>query len=253
MANLLGGMNSNAKTIKGLDAAGIEGVILYLAAADSVSEALGKQVTVCPWADGCEKPCLVGAGRGRMSPVQKGRQRKTLLFFQDRPAFMAQLRRELGSLVKRAAKKGLQATARLDGTSDLGLDVKLAPEFPAIQFYGYTKSEKRVMDWLKGTRGNRHYTFSRSAGNWDACQRVLEAGGNVAVVSMAPRPEAFSGFPTVDGDAHDFRFLDPPGTEVWLKAKGTKAMLADGLESGFILPGTENPDAPIRFTLKIAA
>ena len=239
MPRLLSPMNSNAKTTKGLDEKGIEGVILYLSAADSAAKKLGRKITVCPWSDGCEEPCLVGAGRGRMSPVQAGRLRKTLMYFNEKSRFLGELTHELGLLSKRATKKGKIATARLDGTSDLGLDRVVAPYFPEIKFYGYTKSEKRITDWLTETdtvpSQNRHYTFSRGATNQEACERVLALGGNVAVPSVLERPETFMGYPTLNGDKHDFRFLDKPGHIVWLTAKGTNDMIRSGINSGFII------------------
>lgn len=44
-------------------------------------------------------------------------------------------------------------------------------------------------------------------------------------------PTRYLGFPVVDGDETDLRFLDPPGVVVGLSAKGT-AKLED---SGFVV------------------
>jgi hypothetical protein len=42
----------------------------------------------------------------------------------------------------------------------------------------------------------------------------------VAVVFANGLPPIWKGFPVIDGDVSDLRFLDPRGTVVGLKAKG---------------------------------
>jgi hypothetical protein len=69
---------------------------------------------------------------------------------------------------------------------------------------------------------NYDLTFSRSEDNDDDCRRVLQAGGRVAVVfRRPPLPASWQGHRVIDGDSSDFRFLDPRGVVVGLKAKGS--------------------------------
>ena len=241
---ILSNMASNPKTVKELKERGIEGVILHLASADSVSEILGRDVTVCPLArvNKCDIPCLDHQGRGRMNSVQDARLKKTARFFTDRKGFMDDLRAALRNLEKRANKKGFLPVARLDGTSDLGLALKLSDEFPKIQFYDYTKVTRRMRRWMKarkwwpvgkfGSYHNVHLTYSLGAGNEYDALNVLEDGGNVAVVFRLkkgePLPRRWNNYEVIDGDTHDFRFLDCPrleslgyGAVVGLRAKGT--------------------------------
>ncbi len=49
---------------------------------------------------------------------------------------------------------------------------------------------------------------------------MLSNGINVAVVFKDKLPAEFLGFPVIDGDISDTRFLDSQGVIVGLKAKG---------------------------------
>lgn len=232
---------SNPKTLKLLDELGIEGIGLSLAPADEVAPYLGRGVTVCPFAraNECDRVCLAFGGRGALGTetdpwnhaIHRARIRRTLAYFVLRHEFMARLRHELRLLVKRARKKGRRAVARLDVLSDLGLAERLAPEFPEVTFYDYTKVAARVRRWLRGGPANYHLTFSRGSANGAEARALAEAGANVAVVFRDELPERWYGRPVVWGDEHDFRFLDPRGVVVGLVAKG----LARHDESGFVV------------------
>jgi hypothetical protein len=113
---------------------------------------------------------------------------------------------------------------RLDGKS-------LMEMFPAVQFYDYTKSERRMFDFLLGKMpANYHMTFSRSENNEASCARVLALKGNVAAV-FSKLPKRFLGVLVVSGDDSDLRFLDPAGVVVGLTPKG-KAKKSTG---GFVV------------------
>jgi hypothetical protein len=91
-----------------------------------------------------------------MSSVQRARIAKTLLFFHDKQAFLANLWKEVAKSMKSAEKKGMTPCFRLNLTSDLpwekikynGQNVFAA--FPSVQFYDYTKSAERMTSFVNG-------------------------------------------------------------------------------------------------------
>ena len=131
--------------------------ILYMSPADMSGR------NVCPWAsEGCKTACLNAAGRGGMNTVQKGRMRKTNLFFENRKQFLADLYSDIRAIVRKAERENMIPAIRLNGTSDLPWE-KIAPQlfadFPDVQFYDYTKAIHRLRPDLPT---NYHLTFSRS-------------------------------------------------------------------------------------------
>jgi hypothetical protein len=79
---------------------------------------------------------------------------------------------------------------------------------------------------------NYSLTFSRSETNETQCLEVLKRGGNVAVVFRSKvLPTHWNGFPVINGDENDLRFLDPKGVVVGLTAKGK----AKSDTSGFVV------------------
>lgn len=205
---------------------------------------------VCPHSTaGCRESCLNTAGRGGwgirkvgdLNMVQRGRIRRTHLFQQDRPTFMAQLVKEIAAFERKARKLGLRPAARPNGTSDLpwerfpvirdGVEYPhIFAAFPDIQFYDYTKwpisLRRRALDVP-----NYSLTFSLAETNDDRALAALAMGVNVAVVFDAvpaigyktepdPLPGRFMGHRVIDGDESDLRFLDPASVIVGLRAKG---------------------------------
>jgi len=213
------GVNSDAKTIKGLGGGFLTG-ILYLAPA----WLSGRNACHC-FSEGCAKACLNTAGRGAMTSVQLARISKTDFFFDHTKEFIANLRLDIGALARKANRENLTPVVRLNGTSDL-LWERVAPElfteFSAIQFYDYSKVPGRE------TPANYHLTFSRSEDNAKRCVSELLRGVNVAVVFSTPKgqplPLFFMGYEVIDGDLSDARFTDTgngPGPYiVGLRAKG---------------------------------
>jgi len=187
---------------------------------------------------GCAAACLNTAGRGAMSSVQRARIAKTLLFFHDKQAFLANLWKEVAKSMKSATKKGMTPCFRLNLTSDLpwekikfnGQSVFAA--FPSVQFYDYTKSAERMTSFVNGEMpSNYHLTFSRSETNGAISLAFLRSGGNVAMVFRKSLPNEYYGHAVIDGDETDLRFLDGKGKIVGLKEKG----LAKKDETGFVL------------------
>jgi hypothetical protein len=235
-------IGNDAKTVKGEGRGYLTG-ILYLAPHTSarVRSKSGALVNVCPFATKCKAPCLVSAGRGAMSNVQRGRVRKTRLLFKDRPGFVADLVKDIGALVRKAGRERLTPAARLNGTSDLGWEsYGVMQAHSTVQFYDYTKSAPRMRRYLAGKMpSNYHLTFSWSGTNASDCADILQRGGNVAVPFSTRKgqalPElwsipgvAFKRHRVIDGDKTDLRFLDPQGVIVGLRAKGKAKHDASG-------------------------
>ncbi|MFN6965164.1 MAG: hypothetical protein ACK4S4_15570 [Pyrinomonadaceae bacterium] len=187
---------------------------------------------VCPKASaGCRAACLNLSGKGRFSKVQNTRLRRTLMYFNHREAFLAHLRSDIYELRFLADELGLKPTVRINGTSDLpALAIRMAEEFPGIQFYDYTKITKTIL--RDDLPPNYSLTFSRSETNERDAFKVLDAGRNVSVVFDPVLPPTWHGYPVIDGDRHDLRFLDPENVVVGLHPKGT---LAKNDTSGFVV------------------
>ena len=109
--------------------------------------------------------------------------------------------------------------------------------FPNIQFYDYTKIANRKCKDIP----NYHLTWSYSNANADYAKlldKALEQGMNAAVVFRSNfiqvKPKCWhtwKGYPVIDGDQDDLRFLDPRGGHiVALYAKGA----AKKDQSGFV-------------------
>lgn len=195
----------------------------------------------CPMATaGCAAGCLNTAGRGGMfkrgettNAIQTARIRKTVLFFEQREAFMTKLAAEIAAGIKRAAKLGVTPVFRLNGTSDIRWETvpvtvvtgrgkrmtsarfdNIMAAFPTVQFYDYTKIANR-----RNIPANYHLTFSLAENNDEQAVKALENGMNVAAV-FRTLPETFMGRRVVNGDETDLRFLDETGVIVGLVAKG---------------------------------
>jgi hypothetical protein len=127
----------------------------------------------------------------------------------------------------------MKPAVRINGTSDIPkLALWMSTEFPEVQFYDYTKCPK---PWLR-TRANYHVTFSHDGpNNLQACMDALQNGVNVAVVFAVrrgqPLPTTWNGYPVIDGDLHDLRFIDAQRVVVGLRAKGP----AIGINSPFVV------------------
>jgi len=201
----------NFKTTKG-EKLGVLTGILYLAPAKISG------YEVCPRRSaGCTAACLFTAGMGAFSNVQQARINKTKRYFEDRPGFLDQLRKDIIALEKKAKKQNMKPAVRLNGTSDLDWTLTgIMDEFPHIQFYDYTKVLKRLK---KEVPTNYHITFSRSESNETEAVEALKLGFNVAVV-FKEQPTEWKGYPVTSGDDTDVRFEDPKGYVIGLTAKG---------------------------------
>lgn len=208
----------NPKLMKG-EKKGYLSFVLHLAPADLS----GKEV--CPKRTaGCTAACLNTAGRGGMfkkgettNAIQQARIRKTKMFFEQRDAFIEQLKKDIRLGIKQAEKKGLIPAFRLNGTSDISWEkYGIIEEFPEVQFYDYTKVLGRKVSHLP----NYHLTFSNADGNLNDVLKAVASGMNVATVFRKDLPATYLGKKVINGDETDLRFLDEKGVIVGLKAKG---------------------------------
>ena len=221
-------IDTNAKTVKGQKRGFMTG-ILYLAP-DRVSGL----INVCANAsDGCRNHCLYSAGRGAFNSVQQARTAKTIFYVKDRETFLATLKENVASVIRKAKAKRMHPVIRLNGTSDIGWErYSVIQAFKTTRFYDYTKSFARMLAFLDGKLpSNYSLTFSRSEANETQCLEVLKRGGNVAVVFRKSLPTHWNGFPVINGDENDLRFLDPKGVVGGLTAKGK----AKSDTSGFVV------------------
>jgi hypothetical protein len=236
-------VSADAKTVKGEKKGFLTG-ILYLISSD-ISGA-----NLCPLAKiaACDLPCLVSAGRGRMSSVFFARLRKTLFFLQYNKEACDMIKDDIRKIERKAKKQGFDFAIRLNGTSDIRFErYDIIQAFPHVTFYDYTKIANR-----KNLPANYDITFSYSglADFAPHVKKALENGLRVAAVfrnretveTMLQNGIKFLGRDIIDGDETDLRFLEPKNAIVALYAKGRAKY--DG--SGFVI---DMPDIPV---LKIA-
>lgn len=215
----------------------------YLTVGVSLAPANLSGYEMCPGrSKGCTAACLNTSGNGQTHQAQKARIAKTILLHERPDAFLARLLHELGNAAKRAEKIGRKLACRLNVFSDFAWEIvhpSTFTTFPNVQFYDYTKVVRRAIAFhLAQTHNdstffplNYHLTFSRSEHNQQNLSKVL-GDINVAVVfDRTPFPKTWLGWPVIDGNITDLRFLDPPHCIVGLTARGK----GKRDESGFVI------------------
>lgn len=237
MGKLLTAPTGNPKTAKS-GKVGERTYILHLAPAKRAG-----RTNVCQNATpACLAVCLNLAGRGGLmkagettNPIQEARIRKTRMFFDDREAFLAQLRKEIKAAIRKGEREGFSPSFRLNGTSDLAWEeIGIPQEFPGNQFYDYTKSAERYAEFLAGNLPpNYHLTFSRSETNEETSEQFVRNGGNATVVFEGEIPSEWRGLPVFNADDTDYRPSDPRGHWLGLRFKGTKAKRERAVSLGF--------------------
>ena len=183
---------------------------------------------------GCKDSCFRNSGFFLLKHVQSAHDFKTEWFFKEPSSFGPVLLGECISHQYESLRDGRKPVIRLNGTSDIAWEEDLPEVFercPDTQFFDYTKHFSRMLRFVggiaagsssstgRGFPANYHLTFSRSENNWIDCEDVLDIGGNVAVV-FEEKPETYGGYPVIDGDKHDLRFLDDSPRIVGLTPKG---------------------------------
>lgn len=197
---------------------------------------------MCPWSSAACRALCLGEHSGQAAMHKEGetnavlesRKAKTVMFMRARAEFMRELAAGIGRAARKAKREGLKLCVRLNGATDLNW-VAVIKQYPDIQFVDYTKSEARAIAHAQGKLPpNYHITFSFAGDNHDACERVLAAGGNVAVVFSGEFPDTFMGRAVINGDLSDLRHLDPRNVVVALSPKGRKAK-REGVALGFVV------------------
>ena len=213
----------------------------YLTAGFQGAPAWASGYNTCAGANNCAVICLFLAGHGQRHMVQDGKHIvwiariiRTILFYEYRDQFMAQLVKEMQAFKRKAARKGYRTAYRPNVMTDIDW-VKLGPaifEQGMDKIYDYAKVLKRV-DYHSDSY---HITLSRQETTSD--QLVIDTvkrGINVAVVFNVkkgqPLPADYLGLPVLDGDLTDNRFNDPAGHIVGLRVKKTGKVD----DSGFVV------------------
>lgn len=213
-------VNADSKTVKGT-AAGYLTAILYLAPGNVAGVG-----NACAHASGgCAASCLFRAGQAAVfKSINSARVMKSRFLAADRAGFLDQLRKEIAAHVRKAEREGMRPAVRLNGTSDLPWETLaggIMADFPAVQFYDYTKNVRRCLAWAAGRMpANYHLTFSLSESNAGQAALAIAAGVNVAAVADGLNPGDLYALPamtapaeTFDADATDLRFLDGPAAD----------------------------------------
>ena len=216
---------------------GYMNAINYMAPADTAGVG-----DMCPWSSvACRALCL-GEHSGQASMRKEGednattlsRKAKTVMFMRARAQFMRELHAGIGRAARKAKREGLRLCVRLNGATDLNW-IAVIKAYPDTQFVDYTKSVARALAHAAGQLpANYHVTFSYSGENASDCERVLAAGGNIAVVFSGAFPATFMGYPVINGDLSDLRHLDARNVVVGLSPKGNKAK-REGVRLGFVV------------------
>ena len=229
--NLLS-IDTNAKTSKGTSKGYLTGILYMYPNAKTCPHA--ESAGCSAWKHGL---CLVNSGMaGVYKSVNMARERKTDLFFNDRPTFFNLLIKDINSLIKRANRLNLIPIVRLNGTSDIRYEDIIVHEgknifelFRNVQFYDYTKISHRLDHKIP----NYDLTFSYSAKPEYAKQvtTAIAFKSRIAVVFSKKIPETFLGMEVIDGDKHDLRFTEQRNVIIGLIAKGK----ARNVESDFVI------------------
>jgi hypothetical protein len=167
---------------------------------------------------GCGLNCLNESGHGQkhmmnndVHSVHVARVTRTMIWFRFRDQFKAKMQREIRALVRKAKRMNLVPVVRPNGTTDFNFE-SLWPELftdnTDVTFYDYTKNSNRDVSHIP----NYSLSFSVSETNLDTAKAELARGLNVVMVLRLkrndPKPDYVLGYPTINGDIHDLRFLD---------------------------------------------
>tara|TARA_R100000963_G_scaffold34488_2_gene28324 strand:+ start:1269 stop:1985 length:717 start_codon:yes stop_codon:yes gene_type:complete len=193
-------------------------------------------INMCANAGTCSPHCLKTAGFNKMPTHMPARIERTLLMVQNWNMFDSKAEKELEAFMRKAEREGLIPVFRPNLLSDRPqLEELVHKHQPDLRCYDYTKLAK---PWLRAHE-LYHLTYSLDTHNEREAIEAINHGINVAVVFNPKEaiPDGFTlggvEYPTLDGDKHDLRFLDPPGHIVALKGKTITGGVEAPIESGF--------------------
>lgn len=213
----------------------------YMTAGVQLAPSWSSGYNTCANANGCANVCLFGAGHGQRHMIHDGKHIvwiariiRTILFYEYRDQFMAQLVKEMQAFKRKAKRKGYKTAFRPNVISDIDW-VKLGPAIfdqGIDKIYDYAKVLKRINQHSD----SYHITLSRQETTSDSLVfDTVSSGVNVAVVFSTkkgqPLPATYLGLPVLDGDLTDNRFNDPAGHIVGLRVKKTGKVD----QSGFVV------------------
>jgi hypothetical protein len=176
---------------------------------------LARGFNVCTSATpACMRGCLNTSGKGRLARTQRSRGVRSMMWaaFPDAAYTLT-----VHAIRTYVAKYGTDGVAiRLNILSDViwerVLPAAFWEEFAGVQFYDYTKHAPAER---AGRPANYDLTYSASE-RWSPVDiRTAAATARVAVVlGIHPeheKPAEYLGFPLIDGDKTDARWLEPTG------------------------------------------
>jgi len=239
----LGNVNKSAKLAKNGKISGQYTYSIYLApASQSGYNTCSHSTPECRTSGRAGMELLSGK-----TMISDCRQKKTRLFYENPAFFMQWLIAELQMYRAKALRDGYGFSVRLNCTSDIDWHnvrtngVNLFEMFPDVLFYDYTKNPNKFFN----KASNYHLTFSHTGHNWHACEAILKAGGNVAVVFDTKKnqelPAMYRSYKVVNGDLTDYRPDDPQGVIVGLRWKliADKQVQKQILNSVFVVKAVE--------------
>ena len=217
--------------------------VVYMSPADESG------VNLCPMAGSCSAVCLGhSSGRLRYSANQATRISKSLLWYLFPATFLRILSAEIVLHAARASALGVQAAIRLNGSTDILWERHLRglmESLSTVRFYDYSKHSAESRE-SRPANYTLTYSIDEQPHSWEEATRWLDSGGNAALVIGGPLGTAtkaakahvqqlmstgYRGYRVINGDIHDARWADEPGTIVGLYAKGSA--IRD--ESGFVV------------------
>lgn len=227
----LGGINISSKIRHNAEKR-IYTYCVYLSAADN---AFGLEVCNKQTSKFCRKTCLVSSGHSKIdflagiSRTQDARNKRTMLYFANRELFCKIMDVEIQRAKRKAERENYIFSIRFNCTSDIPLTSlnkfdggkNLLERYPDVKIYDYTKRPMNLK--IASQYPNYHVVLSYYKGNDALAKEWLNNGGSIAVVfgvtDVKDMPKTFMGYPVINGDEYDARFLDPKNCVVGLKYK----------------------------------
>lgn len=182
--------------------------------------------------EACRSTCLIYAGNNPVADKQVNiKLARSEALLREPVAWLRMFMAAIEYHLEYSAKRDLVPYVRPNVLSDIPWE-RVFPGmfelFPDLSFYDYTKVAGREIK-----APNYDMTFSFSGTNSGQVESELRRGLRIAVVFWLPKPCSrhpkppcdspadltFLGQQVIDGDHHDFRPLDPPGSVIGLSYK----------------------------------